>query len=242
MKFRPHLHIRHVHARDEGEPLFIELWELRRRLITVKPETTMEADYSAFRSFFTGADAQISLICARDGAIQGFLGWHTRLLDVPGGRMVIIDSDYFFVKASLRGHVVMAETALGCFVRSAAHYRQIRVAIVGHGYPSSVLSGARFSSRVRFPQDADVAAWEQEAMSQFCERYCGESFDRERGLVNMRTIPAEPRRTPRSAQAREVFARFESHNPRWPEGWGLPYVIHLSPKSIMHGALRFALG
>jgi hypothetical protein len=242
MKLTPPLHIRSMRAGEAEERLFIELWTLRRSLIDMKPEVGDEADYAAFRSFFAGDEARISLICGRDSEICGFLGWHARPVEVPGARMVIIDSDYYFVQPSLRGHVVLVGLALDCYVRGAARHLRPRAAIVGHGYPSSVLSGARFSDRVRFPRDEDVEPWEREAMRQFAERYCGESYDRERCLVRMRTIPAEPRRLPRSPGARDLLARFERHDPRWAEGWGLPYIIHLSPGSIARGALRFGLG
>jgi hypothetical protein len=242
MRFTPHLHIRDVRAGDAQESLFIELCTLRRSLIDLKPGVSDEADYAAFRSFFANEDARITLMCNTSGAIEGFLGWHMRPLDAPGVRVVVIDSDYFFMKASLRGHAVLTQTALNTYVRSAWRYRRAGAVIVGHGYPSSVLSGSRFSDRVRFLQDRDVAPWEREAMLHFVERYCGDSFDREPGLVQMRTIPAEPRRLPRSARARAVYARIERYNPHWTEGWGLPYVIHLSPASIAKGALRFALG
>ena len=216
----------------------MSLCELRKALIHVQPEVAPEDDYASFRSFFTGETARVTLICARDGAIEGFLGWHVRALDLPASRVAVIDSDYYFVKPSLRGHLVLTEVALGCYIRAALHARCRRVVIVGHGYPASVLSGGRFSQRVRFLQDPDLQPWERDAMHHFAERFCGASFNRGRGIVRMRTRPVEPRRVPRSPIARDTLARFETYNPDWERGYGLPYIVHMSPGSIARGALQ----
>jgi hypothetical protein len=238
MRVTPWLHVRTLHASRAEEALFVSLCELRKELIHVQPEVAPEDDYASFRSFFKGDTARVSLICTRDGTIEGFLGWHMRALDLPASRVAVIDSDYYFVKPSLRGHVVLTQVALGCYARAALHGRCRRVVIVGHGYPASVLSGGRFSQRVRFLQDTDLETWEREAMRHFAERFCGASFDRARGVVKMRTRPVETRRVPRSTAARDTLARFERYNPDWERGYGLPYILHLSPGSIARGALQ----
>ena len=54
----------------------------------------------------------------------------------------------------------------------------------------------------------------------------------------MRTRPVETRRVPRSPAARDTLTRFERYNPDWERGYGLPYILHLSPGSIARGALQ----
>jgi hypothetical protein len=232
------LRVRVVRASALAESTFVRLWQLRGELIDVEAGD----DYAAFRSFFVGDEARVTLIFDRtsDEGIRGFLGWHLRPLDTDTGRVAIIDSDYFFVESALRGHPVMLGVVMGCYLHAALAYRTRRAAIVGHGYPASVISGARFSARVRFLQDPDVAAWEHAAMLQFTERFCGSAFDQHAGLVRMRTRPRESSRTPRDVRARELLARFESYNPNWTQGFGLPYLIHVSPGQILAGALRIA--
>jgi hypothetical protein len=242
LRFTPLLHLRVLRAEEADEALFVSLWQLRRSLVDLKPGVGDDEDFASFRSFFRGKEARISMIAERSGAIAGFLGWHVRLLRAPGAEVVIIDSDYYFVKPSLRGHVVLSGVILDCFARAAIRFGKARFAIAGHGYPASVLSGARFSDRVRFPKDSDLEPWELEAMHAFADRFCGESFDRQKGIVTMRTIPKEPRKPPRSAKGRELLARFESYDPHWPEGFGLPYLIHVSLGSIVKGTAKSITG
>jgi hypothetical protein len=146
------------------------------------------------------------------------------------------------MKSSLRGHFMMSALAFDCYARGALEFKNPRVTIVGHGYPSSVLSGGKFSDRVRFLQDADATSWEREMMNSFVERFCPQSFDQDRGIVRMRTIPKESRKLPRSAKARETLARFEAYNPNWSAGFGLPYLIHYTPASIAMGTFLSAIG
>jgi hypothetical protein len=185
---RPRLRVRVVRASTATESLFIRLWQLRRELIELQADVPEHDDYASFRSFFIGDEARVTLIIDRkclharvpglkcDECIRGFLGWHLRPLDTDAGRVGIIDSDYFFVETALRGHPVMLSVVIACYLHAAWAYRTGRVAIVGHGYPASVISGARF----------------------------------------------------------------ESYNPNWAQGWGLPYLIHVSPTEILVGALRIA--
>lgn len=242
MRFTPRLHLRVLRAEEADDALLVSLWQLRRSLIDLKPEVTDEVDLASFRSFFQDKDAHVSVIRDKSGAVVGFLGWYVRLLEAPGADVVIIDSDYYFVKPSLRGHFVLTGVILDCFARAALRYGKSRFAIAGHGYPASVLSGARFSERVRFPKDDDLAPWERKAMHDFAERFCGASYDPEKAIVTMRTIPKEARKPPRSAKGRELLARFESYDPNWTEGFGLPYLIHVSLGSIVRGTLRSISG
>lgn len=234
--------MRVVRACTLAEPLFKRLWQLRRELIEIHADVSEHDDYAAFRSFFVGDEARVTLIVDRksDENIRGFLGWHLRPLDTDASRVAIVDSDYFFIESALRGHPVMLSVVMACYLHGALTCRTRRVAIVGHGYPASVISGARFSARVRFPQDPDVATWEHAAMLQFAERFCGSAFDQQAGLVRMRTRPRESGRAPRDMRGRELLARFESYNPNWTQGFGLPYLIHVSPIEILVGALRIA--
>lgn len=237
MRIFPPLRVSTIRASQADEALFRALCALRRTLVRIQPGVDLEADYASFRSFFRGDSARLTLIRSTRGEIEGYLGWHVRTLSTPEGRVGVIDSDYYFVKPELRGHVALSKVALTCFLHAALHSQSGRVVIVGHGYPASVLSGLRFSERVRFPQDEDLRDWERDAMQHFAERFCGASFDRDRAVIRMRTTPVEGRRVPGSHAARSAFARFERYNPDWLRGFGLPYLIHLSPGSIARGAV-----
>lgn len=241
MKLTPWLGIRHLRAADAKEPLFEELWRLRRSLINLKPEVTPEADYAAFRSYFADPDTQVQLYCTADGAIQGFFAWHLRPSEELSAPVAVADGEYYFVKPAFRDHIVKIRVAAECVARVVARCRRPRLVLVGVAYPTSCIAAARFSRRVRCPMDPDIEPWERRVLLRVTEELCGASFDQERGVVRMRTIPAEARRTPRSGLGRETLAWYESHNPRWTEGWGLPVMIHLSPGSVLQGALRLAL-
>ncbi len=238
---RPRLRLDVVRAAELDEGAFVELWRLRGRLIDVQVSVEPADDFAAFRSFFAGA-GWVSRIVDEGGALRGFLGWHLRGVETPAGRRPVLDTDYFFIEPELRGHSIMARLCADVCARAAIAHRSARVILVGHGYPSSLLSGARFAERVVFLQDADAAGWEREAIFGFCERFCGRSFDVGRCLVKMRTTPKEPGRTPKSPQTRALLRRFEAHDPAWSEGWGLPYLLHYTPRSLAAGAWRMIRG
>lgn len=238
MKINPFLYLRVVPTKDADESFLKTLWLLRQNLIDLKPGVTSESDFASFYDFFKTPDNWVTLIQSRDGTIRGFLGWRIRSTKVGNDRFVIIDSDYYFIEPAIRGHVILTPTVMSCYIAGVWQFKSFNAVIVGHGYPASVLSGARFSERTRFLQDADVEPWEREAMLQFAQRYCRSSFDPESGLVDMRTKPRESRQEPRTRKGREIFARYEKYNPNWTEGVGLPYLIHLAPKSILAGGLQ----
>jgi hypothetical protein len=219
-----------------------ELFELRRTLIDLRADVRIEDDFASFRLFLKGDGARVTLMRQTDGTIAGFLGWYAREASIPKGRIVAIDCDYFFMKSSFRGHFMMSALAFDCYARGARQFRNTRVAIVGHGYPASVLSGGRYSDRVRFLQDPDATSWEREMMYSFADRFCPQSFDRDKGIVRMRTVPKESRKVPRSAKAREILARYEAYNANWPDGFGLLYLIHYTPVSIGRGTFLSAIG
>lgn len=238
MKFAPLLSLRVVPTDHADESFLKTLWLLRQKLIDLKPNVTSQSDFASFHDFFKTRDTWVTLIQAHEGTIRGFLGWRTRLMQFGNDRFVIIDSDYYFIERAIRGHVILTPMAMSCYLAGVWQFKSFRAVIVGHGYPSSVLSGARFSHRTRFLQDADIEPWEREAMLQFAQRYCRSSFDAKRGLVDMRTKPRESRQEPRTRKGQEILARYERYNPDWTEGVGLPYLIHLAPKSILAGGVQ----
>jgi hypothetical protein len=231
------LEVAHLRCETLSEETFVALWKLRCSLIELKPDVKLDEDYASFRGFFSEPGARCSVLRDRDKTIHGFLGWYDRSTSVDGATVGVIDSDYFFMNPRYRGRPEMTHVALGPCARVALKHRARRVVIVGHGYPASVLSGSQFSSRVCFMQDGDVRPWERDAMRRFIDRFCPSSYDPRSGLVKMRTVPPRPARPPRSRGTRALLARFEQHNPRWTEGWGLPYLIHMTPGSIARGAL-----
>jgi hypothetical protein len=242
MRFTPRIHLDTLVAAQVDSAVLMELFELRRGLVDLRPDVRIEDDFESFRLFLTSDGAQVSLMRGSDDTIAGFLGWYAREVHIPDGRIVAVDCDYFFMKSSLRGHFMMSALAFDCYARGALAFRNPRVAIVGHGYPSSVLSGGKFSDRVRFLQDADATSWERKMMHSFVDRFCPQSFDQDKGIVRMRTIPKESRKLPHSTKSRETLARFEAYNPNWAAGFGLPYLIHYTPASIAMGTLSSAIG
>lgn len=242
MRFTPRIHLDTLLAAQIDSTVLTELFELRRTLVDLRPDVRIDDDFASFRLFLKGDGAHVTLMRESGGTIAGFLGWYAREVHIPDGSIVAVDADYFFMKSSLRGHFMMSALAFDCYARGALAFKNPRVAIVGHGYPSSVLSGGRCSDRVRFLQDADATPWEREMMHSFVERFCPQSFDQDQGIVRMRTIPKETRKLPRSAKARETLARFEAYNPNWPAGYGLPYLIHYTPASIAMGTILSAMG
>ncbi|HRI72820.1 MAG TPA: hypothetical protein PK156_51640, partial [Polyangium sp.] len=213
MRFTPRLHLDTLHGPEIDASLLAELYALRRDLIDLRPDVREEEDFASFQRFFTSDGARVTLMRQSNASIVGFLGWYAREVPISQGNRVAIDADYFFMKSSLRGHFMMSALAFDCYARGALEFKNPHVAIVGHGYPSSVISGGRFSDRVRFLQDADVTSWERDVMVAFAERFCAQSFDREKEIICMRTLPRESRRLPRVAKAREILARFEAYNP-----------------------------
>lgn len=243
MKLTPILRLEVVRASALAESDFVELWQLRRRCIEVQAEVSDARDYAVFREFFAAADARVTRIVGLGGRVHGFLGWHLRAIEVAGmGRVAIVDSDYFFVEADLRGHVVMSGVALACYLAGALTHRCARVVIVGHGYPSSVMSGARFSDRVVLLGERELEGWEREAMLHFAATHVGAGFEPASCRVRMRTRPFERRRVPRRASARALLDRYEAINPGWEAGVGLVYAIHLTPRSLLGGSLSLLLG
>lgn len=243
MKLTPFLRLEVVRASALAESDFVGLWQLRRRCIEVQAEVPEARDYAVFREFFAAPDARVTRIVGLGGGVHGFLGWHLRAIEVADlGRLAIVDSDYFFVEPDLRGHVVMSGVALACYLAGALTHRCARVVIVGHGYPSSVMSGARFSGRVVLLGEAELEVWERDAMLHFAATHVGEGFESATCRVRMRTRPLERRRVPRRASARALLDRYEALNPTWEAGFGLVYAIHLTPRSLLRGSLASLRG
>lgn len=237
MRLTPRVRLQTFPASRLEENTFQQLCDLRRSLIHLQPGVEPDADYRAFRRFFEGERAHVTVMRSTTGQLEGFLGWHVRSLQTPQGRVGVLDSDYYFIKPELRGHSALASVALGCYLKAARLSRSHRVVMVGHGYPASVLSGLRFAWRLRFLQDPDLLSWEREALMHFTTHYCLSSFDPITQCVRMRTLPAEGRREPRTRAAKAAFSRFEQYNPSWLEGVGLLYILHWTPSSILRGAV-----
>lgn len=234
------LKVTHVPAKGQPEALFEEMWRVRRDIIDLRPEVTPEADYRVFRDYFDD-DASVALVRDDAGDMQGFFGWHGERVDTGRGQRAIVDGEYLFFRKGARGSLVMAELALGCFVRSVRRFGTTAGAIVGIGYPASVMAVGRYCSAIRTVGTPGLAAWEQKVLGAFGRRAAGSDYDEANGRVRMRTLPREGRRMPRSRHGRHVLAWYETHNPSWLDGYGLAVLMPFDGASVMKGMVRAAV-
>jgi hypothetical protein len=241
MRITPWIHIQYVHAATAPERFFEELWRIRGSVMGLRPDMAPEADYKAFRNYFNH-ETLVTTYRARDGTVQGFFGFRSRLVQVPGGPVIRIDPEYLFTRPVMRGHIAHLLGMCGSLLRICARHGFHRCAAVGVGYPPWVLSVSRISHRVRTLRDPDVEPWEREMLLDCVQTFWGSSFDPDTALVRMRTMPVEPRKIPRTKRGKDLLAWYESHNPRWRESFGLPSILHIDMKSVLSSLRRSETG
>jgi hypothetical protein len=237
VRFSPWLRTQRIRAAEAPEALLEELWRLRLSVIDLRPEVTREADYAAFRSFFDG-DVEILVHRTADGHAQGFYGWRADRIETPVGPRILVEMEYGFIKPAFRSHAALLMGLAGLVLRVTARHRSSKCVFIGAGYATGLLSLARIAHRIVCLKDAEIERWERELLCHFLDSHFADTFDRERGLVRMRTLPKEVRREPRTPEGRAWLAWYESHNPHWTEGWGLPVLIHIDLRAFVAGVVR----
>lgn len=191
-----------------------ELWEFRAGFLDLKSTVDPEADFTAFAALVR--DGWVWRLRESDGRLLAVLVTLVHVETHAGREFVHLNFEYaFFGGESRRSYAT----------RMAFVTTLTRVFLLARGRPvylcTAAYPGAAASLGECFPlwlpgAEEGMSPWERGARAAIGARYPG--YDKDSGLVSMRTLPRERTRPPSRPDAKTVWDAYLRCCPRWAEG------------------------
>jgi hypothetical protein len=216
------------------------LWRLRLENIALRDDIDPEDDYRAFAKYFMDGTIAITL-WSRPDVLEGFVGWNVKALSFDGQEYERVVAEYAFINPRYRGQPEFKMACVLAALRTVLRAPSKPRFLMGVAYPSSFITVKVMFRRVSTLRSPNISRFERKILEAFTREECGESEGVGKGIVRMRTVPKVPERKSRRPEVQAAFAEYESLNPNWKEGHGLPTVVTLDNPSILNVA-RHAFG
>ena len=219
-----------------------EMWGLRARFMTPRPEIAVADHRESFASWMRAAGSTVALARDRAGAIQVYIDMNSRRWEHKGESYLVCHGNYIYAATEYRNHPAYT---LGNFRNLFAQllrrrtWPTKRVLWVGPAFPSSFVVGARTFREFWAAGEPDVPHDIAEVIDGVAPHLLGEWWVPDTRLVRVLSLP--PEYVPHSREGGAILARYEARNPRWREGYCTLIVAPLTLGNIL-GPLRLAAG
>jgi hypothetical protein len=203
-------------GRDLDETTLRAMYELRARLMNLKPEVDRDADFASFSRVCRSADR--ALLFKNGPRLVGMTIGLLHRYERDGQRRVTALAEYIQIEREVRGSLL---ATAGFLAMLALVLRPLdlraRWFAGGVGYPASVLFGARLGAKIWIDGDADAPPEVIETFAWFADKMSAKRDPVTRHVV-MATRP--PPLHPRLLDHPE-YAHYVARNDRWQEGIGV---------------------
>lgn len=208
-------------------------WEFRRGFMDLKPRVEPADDWKKYEAWVRTADFAW-LPRDPDGRLRATFFYKVEVRHHEGRSCVLIWPEYGYSRLDARstaGFAFALLAAVGLGVMSAPgapHY------VVGTGYASSYTSLCRGLDDVFLAEDPAMTPWERSLYRALAAATAG--HDAATGVVDMGTIPRDPRTDPpRDPRLLEPWRRYMARNPRWTDGYACLVMARCPPSVILSG-------
>lgn len=215
------------------------LWDMRMRIMGLKPTVPPEVDRAAFTARVLGG-SRIAIGRDRDGIPRGMYLGHRDPYTTRGGRRVnLMTPEYGFVEAPWRGTPFSARAFLAVTLTDLAADPLHPPLIVGSIYPATYLQFGRGGRPLCILDDPPD--WMADCLEYVGPRDYGDRYDPATGVVELPTLPPPlPPANRRPPGTDAALAHYEARNPRWREGFALLCAVHMD-YGAWRGASRILL-
>ena len=215
------LSIKHIPSKEISNELCKILWNVRLLNVNLNPNVSHEKDFQDFQKYICDHSTTVATFWDPKQELQGFYGVNVRKSSFDGKlyQQVYIEYGYMNKEYRRRPEMNISILLIGLKILWTGIGRTIYA--VGVAYPSSYI---KIKSAVDvYTLHGEISRSHKEILNRFLAEHCSDSFDSQKKLVKMRTLPHPvPVNSPKMQQ---MFSEYESLNQLWRDGYGLPLVF-----------------
>ncbi len=201
-------------------------WQLRRKLIDLKPEVSSSDDATAFAADLRNA-WRVGFLYDHTGELRGFADMNVhRLTDGLGLR-----GEYGFTDPSIRRHPAIPTIYLRLLLEAMIRERAMTARFLGDMYPQSYRMFTRAMNGVWLVGEAGAPTWVDRLRRTVIPELYGARWEANQLRVRMRTMP-HPFEQHTAADAK-LLQRYEALNPDWREGYCAIMAFEFSLSSVL---------
>ncbi|MFT3770504.1 MAG: hypothetical protein QM820_34175 [Minicystis sp.] len=208
-------------------------WEFRRGFMDLKPHVDPAQDWKKYEAWVRTADFAW-LPRDPDGRLRSTFFYKVEARRHEGRPCVLIQPEYGYSCPDARSTPGYALALLAALVLGVGRAPGAPHYIVGPGYLSSYTSLCQSFDDVFVAEDPAMTPWEKSLYRTLAAATPG--YDASRGVIDMVTIPRNPRTDPpRDPRLLGPWRRYLAQNPRWTEGHTCLVFGRCPPKAILSG-------
>lgn len=223
----------------DGEAIPLDLlrglWRLRVSML--KLNRSLEDDYAVFVNYVVGPDRCLFAFLDEHKEPKGFFTHAFMPFDMDGRASLLLYTKYYYFHRDYRGHPKATLAPWRLIPYTAKRYGVRPLHFVATAYPQSYVSLWRGSGRLYSLRDEDTPPAKRAALRAFAERFCGDDFDADEGLVRSDTV-VDTEWAPRNSESEALNARYERLNPDWQSGRMLPILFSLDRRLVKTNLVR----
>lgn len=226
-------------GKDLTPAQLLEMSNLRRSVMGMKPETDLALDYAKFCEFCQSC-FMIALFRDTHGKLVGTTCYaRHRGTTAAGQRYLLIIPDYGFMLPQYRAHPGFVRAMLRMGVRVLAMWRGEQVWFGSIAYPSVMLLYEEMFAHVYLSGDSNVPPMAQSMLDWVQQNVAGKRWDAQTGCANMPTIPpVMSDKWQANADTRPMYQRYIAKCPNWRNGFTLAGVSPMNPIGMLWAGLR----
>ena len=192
-------------------------WRFRRLFMDLKPHIDPEKDWVKFAKWMQDADFSY-LQRAPDGHLTAVLSFKIDHRMHEGRPVTLLWPEYGYSLPKTRKSAGLALSILFAMSLCLLRHPDAPVYFVGTGYLSGFVAFSQLGEIGWLHDEPSMSPWEQSLWRTLAESTSG--YDPVRKIVNMGTIPRNPRTSPpKNPQMMAAWERYIAHNPQWTEGY-----------------------
>ncbi|MEN9868140.1 MAG: hypothetical protein RL748_3730 [Pseudomonadota bacterium] len=230
---------RYFEGADLTPAQLLEMSNLRRSVMGMKPETDLAQDFAGFCEFCQSCFL-IALFCDPDGKVVGTTCYAAQRGTTPAGqRYLLIVPDYSFMLPEYRGHPAYVHAILRMGLRLLRLWRGEQIWFGSVAYPSAMLLYEEMFAQVYLCGDPDLPPVAHLMLDWMLQNVAGSRWDAQAGCINMPTIPpVMSDKWLANAELRPMYQRYIVKCPDWRNGYALAGVARMNLLGMFLAGLR----
>jgi hypothetical protein len=220
----------YFHGKDLTPAQLLDMSNLRRFVMNMKPDTDLAQDFVKFCEFCQScfmvalfrdpADKLVGTLCY---AMQ-------RGRAASGPAYLLIISDFTFMLPQYRAHPCLAKAITRMTLKVATMWRGEQIWFGGIGYPAVMLVYETMFRDVYLSGDSNLPPVAQTLLALVEQQVAGSRWQVQSGCANMPTTPpVMSAQWQANVAERDLYRRYVANCPDWKFGYALAGVARMNP-------------